>query len=392
MVEVIRKSDTKNMEYCPIEKKCGSCQYISLPYEKQLQTKKQECIDLINQSRVKNIYVEDVVGMEVPYFYRNKVVVAFNQKYEYGFYEEDSHSIIPYKRCLLHEEESDLIIKKIQQLFKKYKVSIYDKRNGYGLVRHVLIRRGVATNQTMIVLVCSDSFFQGSKNFCNELIKQFPSIKTVVLNINRRDTSIVLGHEEKILYGKGFIIDKLNGLSFKISSRSFYQVNHKQCEALYDKALSLLKLTGDEIVVDAFCGIGTIGMLVAEKVKQVIGVENNEDAVGDARNNAKYNQIDNISFVCEDATNYLCRIAKMKQEVDIIIMDPTRNGSSIEFKEAVHQLHPKQILYISCNPKTLVRDVEYFKKLGYESDNLYIYDVFPQTKHIETIILLQSAK
>jgi len=380
------------MEHCAIEKKCGSCQYITMPYEQQLQMKKQECVELINKSRVKNIYVEDMVGMEVPYFYRNKVIVAFNQKYEYGFYEEESHNIIPYKRCLLHEEESDLIIKKIQQLFKKHNVSIYNKKNGYGLVRHVLIRRGIATNQTMIVLVCSDTVFQGSKNFCNELIKQFPSIKTVVLNINRRDTSIVLGHEEKVLYGKGFIIDKMNGLSFKISSRSFYQVNHKQCEALYDKALSLLELTGQEIVVDTFCGIGTIGMLVADKVKQVIGVENNEDAVEDARNNARYNQINNISFFCEDATNYLCRIADMKQQVDIVIMDPTRNGSSIEFKEAVQQLQPKQVLYVSCNPKTLIRDLEYLKKFGYESDKLYLYDLFPQTKHVECVTLLTRIK
>ena len=390
MIELIRKS--VDMKKCPISDKCGSCHYINIPYEEQLSKKKEYCLSLLQETRLSKIKVRDVQGMSNPYHYRNKIIVSFNQKYQYGFYEEESHKIIPYQKCLLHEEESDLIIQKIQSLLKKYKVSIYDEKSGYGLVRHILIRRAVKTNQTMVVLVCNEGVFKGSKNFCNELIRNFPSIKTVVLNVNKRKTSIVLGQEEKVLYGKGFIVDKLCGLSFKISSRSFYQVNHDQCERLYQMALSLLKITGNEVVVDAYCGIGTIGMVLAGKVKEVIGVENNKAAVEDARNNAKYNEINNISFVCEDATDYLVRSADMKQKVDIVIMDPPRNGSSIEFKEAIQKLSPKQVLYISCEPKTLVRDMEYFKKLGYEAEMMYPYDMFPQTKHIECVTLLSGIK
>ena len=205
---------------CLIEKKCGSCKYINTDYQKQLNIKMNYCNKLLNDQKLDMYKVENTIGMEYPYGYRNKIIVAFNHKYEFGFYEEDSHRIIPYNRCLLHEEVSDLIIKKIQSLLKRYRVSIYDENRNRGLLRHVLIRRAVITDQTMVVLVCNDNVFKGSKNFCNELIKSFPSIKTVVLNVNKRKTSIVLGNDEKVLYGKGFIVDELCGLKFKISPKS----------------------------------------------------------------------------------------------------------------------------------------------------------------------------
>ena len=390
MIKEIRKR--KNMKHCPIAKKCGSCQYIDIPYQKQLLEKKDYCTSLIQKCKLKGIKIEDVAGMENPYSYRNKIIISFNQKYEYGFYEENSHKIIPYKHCLLHEEESDLIITKIQSLFKKYRVSIYDDSKRKGLVRHILIRRAMETNQTMIVLVCTESVFPGSKNFCNELVKSFSSIKTIVLNVNKRKTSIVLGNEEKLLYGKGFVVDKLCGLSFKISASSFYQINHKQCEQLYKKLLSLLSLKGSEVVVDAYCGIGTIGMLVAKNVKQVIGIEKNQEAVMDAINNAKHNEIRNISFICEDATDYMNQLVTKKKNVDIIILDPPRIGSTKEFMDAVKKLNVKQVVYVSCDPNSLIRDMQYFKTLGYQTDVLYPYDMFPHTKHTEIIILLQRGK
>ena len=250
---------------CLIERKCGSCKYINVEYNQQLEIKTNYCKDLLKNNNLNMYKVEKIKGMQYPYEYRNKIIVAFNQKYEFGFYEENSHRIIPYNRCLLHEEVSDLIIKKIQSLLKRYRVSIYDEKRQRGLLRHVLIRRAIVKDQTMIVLVCNDNVFKGSKNFCNELVKSFPSIKTVVLNVNKRKTSIVLGNEEKVLYGKGFIVDELCGLTFKISPKSFYQINHEQCQALYNKAIDLLELKGNEIVIDAYCGIGTIGMVAAKK-------------------------------------------------------------------------------------------------------------------------------
>lgn len=376
------------MMKCLIEKKCGSCKYINIDYNKQLEIKKEYCNELLKKHDLSMYKVEDIVGMPYPYEYRNKIIIAFNQKYEFGFYEEDSHKIVPYNRCLLHEELSDQIIKKIQSLLKRYRVSIYDENRRKGLLRHVLIRRAIITNQTMVVLVCNENVFKGSKNFCNELVKSFPSIKTVVLNVNRRKTSIVLGNEEKVLYGKGFIVDELCGLKFKISPRSFYQINHEQCEKLYNKALSLLELKKNDTVIDAYCGIGTIGMIAAKSVKEVIGVELNKDAIKDANNNAKMNKINNIRFINDDASDFMVKLAKNKHNIDCVIMDPPRSGSTKEFMDAIRILNPKKVVYISCDPSSQVRDIKYFAKLGYRGNVLYPFDMFPQTSHVETVCLL----
>lgn len=377
---------------CLIERKCGSCKYINVEYNQQLEIKTNYCKDLLKNNNLNMYKVEKIKGMQYPYEYRNKIIVAFNQKYEFGFYEENSHRIIPYNRCLLHEEVSDLIIKKIQSLLKRYRVSIYDEKRQRGLLRHVLIRRAIVKDQTMIVLVCNDNVFKGSKNFCNELVKSFPSIKTVVLNVNKRKTSIVLGNEEKVLYGKGFIVDELCGLTFKISPKSFYQINHEQCQALYNKAIDLLELKGNEIVIDAYCGIGTIGMVAAKKAKEVIGVELNQDAIKDANNNARMNKIENIRFVNDDASNFMAVLAKTKQRVDCVIMDPPRSGSTKEFMDAIKILNPKKVVYVSCDPTTQVRDIKYFSKLGYQGNVLYPFDMFPHTIHTETVCLLTREK
>ena len=377
---------------CLIERKCGSCKYINVEYNQQLEIKTNYCKDLLKNNNLNMYKVEKIKGMQYPYEYRNKIIVAFNQKYEFGFYEENSHRIIPYNRCLLHEEVSDLIIKKIQSLLKRYRVSIYDEKRQRGLLRHVLIRRAIVKDQTMIVLVCNDNVFKGSKNFCNELVKSFPSIKTVVLNVNKRKTSIVLGNEEKVLYGKGFIVDELCGLTFKISPKSFYQINHEQCQALYNKAIDLLELKGNEIVIDAYCGIGTIGMVAAKKAKEVIGVELNQDAIKDANNNARMNKIENIRFVNDDASNFMVELAKTKQRVDCVIMDPPRSGSTKEFMDAIKILNPKKVVYVSCDPTTQVRDIKYFSKLGYQGNVLYPFDMFPHTIHTETVCLLTREK
>lgn len=376
------------MKPCPIAKRCGSCQYMHLPYPQHLEIKKKTCEDALKVSKVKHIKVVETEGMEVPFYYRNKVILAFNKQYEYGLYEENSHKIIPYQRCLLHEEETDTIIKKIQNLLKRYRVSIYDENRGRGLLRHIVLRRAIVTNQTMIVLVCNEPIFKGSKNFCQELVKQFPSIKTIILNINKRKTSIVLGQEEKVLYGPGYITDILCGLKFKISPASFYQINHEQCEKLYTKALSLLQLKGNETIIDAYCGIGTIGMLAAKDAKQVLGVELNKEAIKDAKNNAKRNEIRNINFICADASTFMKQLAQEKQKVDAVIMDPPRVGSTKIFMDAIKTLQPKQVVYISCNPLTQIRDLEYFKVIGYQTTVMYPVDMFPYTKHIESIVRL----
>lgn len=375
---------------CRIFKQCGSCDYLHLAYEEQLKKKREYCVQLVKKAKLSQVKVADTIGAKDPYHYRNKVIVGFNQRNEAGFYEENSHKIIPYTTCLLHDEESDAIIQKIASLLRKYKIQIYNEDRRKGFLRHVLIRRGIQTNQTMVVLVTASSVFPGSKNFVKELTSQFKSIKTIVMNVNTRKTSIVLGNDEKVLFGKGYIEDELCGLKFKISPKSFYQINRNQCEVLYNKALSLLDLKGSETVIDTYCGIGTIGMVASKKAKQVIGVELNKDAVKDAIYNAKMNNIKNIRFINEDATAFMVELAKEKVEIDAVIMDPPRSGTTPAFINAVKALKPKHVVYISCDPSTQVRDLALFKEAGYAFDTMIPVDMFPMTEHVETVCLLSK--
>ena len=375
---------------CKIFKQCGSCDYLHLAYEEQLKKKREYCVQLVKKAKLSQVKVADTIGAKDPYHYRNKVIVGFNQRNEAGFYEENSHKIIPYITCLLHDEESDAIIQKIASLLRKYKIQIYNEDRRKGFLRHVLIRRGIKTNQTMVVLVTTSSVFPGSKNFVKELTSQFKSIKTIVMNINTRKTSIVLGNDEKVLFGKGYIEDELCGLKFKISPKSFYQINRDQCEVLYNKALSLLDLKGSETVIDTYCGIGTIGMVASKKAKQVIGVELNKDAVKDAIYNAKMNNIKNIRFINEDATAFMVALAKEKVAIDAVIMDPPRSGTTPDFINAVKALKPKQVVYISCDPSTQVRDLVLFKEAGYAFDTMIPVDMFPMTEHVECVVLMSK--
>ena len=241
----------------------------------------------------------------------------------------------------------------------------------------------------MVVFVVSSNVFPARRKLVEELLKAHPNITTIVQNVNPRKTSIVLGNEERILYGKGYIEDILCGLRFKISCKSFYQINHDQCEVLYTKALDKLMLTGNEVVLDAYCGIGTIGMCVASKVKQVIGVELNKDAVKDAIQNAKLNSIRNIRFLCDDAGSFMSQLTKAQQKLDVLIMDPPRSGSSEEFLSSAARLKVPKILYISCNPNTQIRDIRMLQKLGYRVEgSMTLVDMFPFTNSIESICML----
>lgn len=371
---------------CDIAKKCGSCQFINQGYVKSLEYKNEECKKIFKDLKVN---VHPVSGMEDPYYYRNKTIIAFDKTYNYGLYEENSHRIIPYKSCLIHDQETDAIISKIAVLFRKYRVSIYDPQRRRGEIRHILIRRAVKTNQTLVVIVSNEAIFKGSKNFCNQLVKAFPSIKSIVLNTNKRQTSIVLGEQEKVLFGKGFIVDELCGMTFKISPRSFYQINHDQCEALYSKALSLITVK-DPKIMDTYCGIGTIGLIASKNAKQVIGVELNKYAVKDAKLNKTFNKVENIKFIQGDATEFMVEAAKQKVDVDVIIMDPPRSGSTETFIKAAVSLKPQEIVYVSCDPHTQVRDLKLFRKLGYDFKDVYPYDMFPFTSHVETVCLLSK--
>ncbi|MDE5591284.1 MAG: 23S rRNA (uracil(1939)-C(5))-methyltransferase RlmD [Acetatifactor sp.] len=378
----------KKNKLCPVASKCGGCQWIDQDYQEQLKAKETRFRKLMEPY----CRPEPMIGMEHPEHYRNKVHAVFGEDRKHnaisGIFEEKSHRIVPVDSCLIEDEKADEIIVSVRSLLKSFKIRPYNEDTGYGLLRHVLIRTGRATGQVMVVLVLSSPVMPSKNNFVKALLKLHPEITTIVLNVNDRDTSMVLGEREQVIYGRGYIEDRLCGRTFRISPKSFYQVNPVQAEKLYRKALDYAELTGKETVVDAYCGTGTIGIVAAERAGRVIGVELNPDAVKDARSNAKCNQAENIEFYQNDAGKFLMDMAEKGTQADIILMDPPRSGSSEEFLNAVAKVAPGRVVYISCNPDTLVRDVKYLKKKGYKVKKCVAVDMFPFTEETECVALL----
>ena len=383
----MQKNDTRERQECPYHKKCGGCEYSGIPYEEQLQKKEKRVAKLLREFGK----VEPIVGMQYPYYYRNKVHAVYAQKKNgeviCGTYEKDSHRVVDIESCLLENKGSTAIIRDIRGLLRSFKIKPYNEDTGYGLLRHVLVRHAHATGEVMVVLVLASPVMPSKNNFVKALRKMHPEITTVVLNINGRNTSMVLGEQEKVLYGKGYIVDELMGMRFRISAKSFYQVNPIQTKHLYQGALDMAGLTGKERVLDAYCGTGTIGMIASRDAKEVTGVELNRDGVRDAITNAKTNQVKNICFVCEDATEYICKAAANKEHFDVVLMDPPRAGSTEEFVDAVISLEPDRVVYVSCNPETLARDLKWFCR-AYRVETIRPYDMFPLTGHVETVCLL----
>ena len=375
---------------CPVLNLCGGCQLLDMEYAKQLDFKQKQVEELLKGL----CPVKPIIGMKDPFHYRNKVHAVFDRDKKgniiSGIYEENTHHVVPVEKCLIENQKADEIIGTIRGMLKSFKIRTYDEDTGFGLLRHVLIRKGFSTGEIMVVLVTASPVFPSKNNFVKALREKHPEITTIVQNINGRGTSMVLGDKEHVLYGKGYIVDELCGCRFRISSKSFYQVNSVQTEILYEKALSLSGLTGRELVVDAYCGIGTIGIIASKAAGKVIGVELNQDAVRDAVNNAKMNGIDNIRFYCNDAGRFLVNMAEQGEKAYVVIMDPPRSGSTEEFMDAVGKLGAGKVVYVSCNPETLARDVRYMKKLGYRAVEAWPVDMFPGTVHVETVCLLSK--
>ena len=373
---------------CPVSRKCGGCRWIHKSYEEQLKQKEKWVKELLQPY----CSPEPIVGMEEPSHYRNKVHAVFGEDKKHnpvsGIYEEGTHNIVPVDSCLIENRKADEIIVSIRSLLKSFKIRPYNEDTGYGLLRHVLIRTGHVTGEIMVVLVLSSPVMPSKNNFVKALLKLHPEITTVVVNVNNRSTTMVLGDKEQVIYGKGYIEDVLCGMTFRISPKSFYQVNPVQAEKLYQKALEYAGLTGTETVVDAYCGTGTIGMIASAQAGKVIGVELNADAVKDARNNAKRNEVKNIQFYQNDAGKFLVEMAEQQASVDVLLMDPPRSGSDEDFLRAVAKIMPEKIVYISCNPETLVRDLKVLKKSGYGVMRGGAVDMFPFTDHIEVVIMM----
>ena len=373
---------------CNISKKCGGCQFQGIPYKEQLKKKQKKEQSLLGAYGK----VCSIIGMENPYYYRNKVHAVFDRDRKgniiSGIYEEGTHRVVPVENCLIEDEKSQAIIRTIRGMLKSFKIRTYDEDTGYGLLRHVLIRRGFSTGEIMVVLVTGSPIFPSKNNFVKALRKAHPEITTVVLNVNDRQTSMVLGDREKPIFGPGFIKDRLCGCMFRISPKSFYQVNPVQTEILYQTAIDYASLTGKEAVIDAYCGIGTIGLIAAKKAGKVIGVELNKDAVKDARINAKENKITNAAFYQGDAGRFMVEMAAKGEKADVVFMDPPRAGSDERFLSSIVKLSPKKVIYISCNPETLARDLKYLTKHYYKVEKIQPVDMFPFCDHCETVCSL----
>ena len=377
---------------CSVAKKCGGCRYQGVPYQDQLRKQQK-----ITEGLLKKFgKVEPIIGMEDPYYYRNKVHAAFGRDRKgnviSGIYEEKSHRIVSVDDCMIEDKKSQEIIRTIRGMLKSFKIKTYDEDTGYGLLRHVLVRRGFSTGEIMVVLVTVSPIFPSKNNFVKALRKEHPEITTVVLNVNDRQTSMVLGDRNIVLYGPGFIKDRLMGLTFRISPSSFYQVNPVQTEVLYGKAMEFAAMTGKERVIDAYCGTGTIGIIASRNARDVIGVELNRDAIRDARMNARENKIRNVRFVPGDAGWFMEGMAAEGEKVDVVLMDPPRAGSDRKFLHSLLSLSPEKIVYVSCNPETLARDLAYLTKRDYLVKKMQPVDMFPVTDSVETVCLLGKRK
>lgn len=376
------------MKKCIYSNTCGGCQFQGVAYEKQLEEKQKRV-----QSLLKNYgKTEAIIGMENPYFYRNKVHAVFkrlkNGEIISGIYEEGTHRVVPTMNCQIEDERAGAVIQTIEKLVKTFKIKIYNEDSGFGILRHVLIRTGKCTGEMLVVLVAADSIFPSKNNFVKALRMEHPEITSIVLNVNDKKTSMVLGERNITLYGNGYMEDVLCGCRFRISPSSFYQVNPVQTQILYEKAVSMAGLTGKERVVDAYCGIGTIGLVASSGAREVIGVELNRDAVRDAIGNAKRNQIKNVRFYQADAGKFLVSMARAGEKIDVIFMDPPRSGSDEAFLQSVMEIKPERVVYISCNPETLARDLGVLTQGIYRVEKVCPIDMFPFTVHVETICKL----
>ena len=379
----------ERLKKCTVSKKCGSCQYQGISYKEQLAVKQKK----MNKLLKKFANVKPIIGMENPFYYRNKVHAVFERDRKgniiCGTYESKTHKVVPVEECLIEDKISQEIIRTIRDMLKSFKIKTYDEDTGYGLLRHVLVRRGFSTGEIMVVLVAASPIFPSKNNFVKALRKKYPQITTVVLNVNDKKTSMVLGERDIVLYGKGFIRDNLCGCSFRISPQSFYQVNPVQTEILYKTAIEYAGLGRKETVIDAYCGIGTIGLVAAGKAKNVIGVELNPDAVHDAKINARENKITNTRFYQGDAGEFMEKMAEEGERADVVFMDPPRTGSDKKFMSSVIKLAPSRIVYISCGPESLARDLEYFTEHGYTVRKIQPVDMFSFTDHCENVVLLR---
>lgn len=390
---ILEPSPERQTAPCKVYEACGGCQLQHLTAEAQLAAKQQVVLDAIQRiGKLSDVQIHPVLAAPEEFHYRNKMQLPVGRKQGRvvaGCYAQGTHAIVPIESCLIQAKANNQAAAAVRQKIEELKIPIYDERTGEGVVRHIMARYAQGTNQLMVVLVVTKSDFRGRDKLAHVLKADLPQLTSLVLNMNSRRTNIILGPRNKVIWGKPFIEEKLGNLTFKISVHSFFQVNTAQTEKLYEVALRYADLTGNETVLDAYCGTGTISLFLAQKAKHVIGIEVVPEAIEDAKENAKRNQITNAEFVVGDVTEVLPKLAQDGLAADVVVVDPPRAGCSAEMLETVADMRPKRIVYVSCNPSSLARDLARLEEMGYKTKEIQPVDMFPQTYHVETVTLLQ---
>ncbi len=359
-----------------------------MSYEEQLSHKMKYLIAKLGRF----CRVEEIIGMESPLHYRNKMQAAFSGDGRgnviSGVWQSSSHKVVRTDNCLIEDESSLWIVRAARNMLREYNISVYNEKTGKGTLRHIMVRRAHQTGETMVVIVTKGERFPRGKEFAEELARRFPQIRTVVHYVNNTETPLWFEKQQEVLYGDGYIEDVLCGKRFRISAKSFYQVNSVQTEVLYGKAIEFAGLTGKETVIDAYCGIGTIGIIASDGAGQVIGIETEPAAVKNAAENAKLNEVKNYKVLGGDAGKIMTKLVAEGQRPDVVFADPPRAGCTKEFLQAIVKCSPKKLVYVSCNPDTLARDAAFLIRNGYKVTKIQPVDLFPHTDHVETVALL----
>ncbi|MBR2704881.1 MAG: 23S rRNA (uracil(1939)-C(5))-methyltransferase RlmD [Clostridia bacterium] len=396
LLEIIEPSKHRCMPDCETYKRCGGCNLRHVDYEETLNIKQEKVQNLVNKTLSNKLNVNKTVGMGNPYNYRNKAIypvgVDKNGDLVFGVYAKRTHEIIPIKECLIQKDISSEIAEFILEQMKKYNVTAYNEETQKGLVRHIITKVGIQTDEIMVILVINGKEIPNELTIANNIVDKFPNVRTVVKNINTKNTNVIMGNKNEAIVGRGYITDKLGDFIFKISPMSFYQVNPVQAEALYNIGIESANITKDDVVCDLYCGIGTIGIFASKFAKKVYGIEIVDQAIEDAKANAKLNKVNNIDFICGDVEEAFEElIKKEKVNPDVVIVDPPRKGLDENTIKNILSLDVERVVYISCNPATMVRDLKMMEE-KYEITDITPVDMFPFTSHIESVAVLNLNK
>ncbi len=393
IVEIIEKSPFRVERKCSESlRQCGGCQIQELDYQKQLDVKTNEVKQVISRiGKLDDVVIHDTLGMKHPFRYRNKAQFPIQKKDNMpviGFYKKKSHDLISTDECIIQHEVNDKIIKIIKTYIRAYNVSIYDEKTHKGLLRHLVTKVGFTTGEVMIVLVANGKKLPYLKELASVLKENIPGFKTLVVNVNTQKTNVILGKENIVAYGDGMIRDYIGELVFEISPLSFFQVNPLQTEVLYNKALEYANLGENDTVFDIYCGIGTISLFLAQKAKKVYGIEIVEDAIKDAKRNAKINNMDNVEFYVGKAEEVVPKMYKEGKRANVVVVDPPRKGCDEKVLDTIVSMEPDRVVYVSCNPSTLARDLAYLNERGYKCHEIQPVDMFPHSVHVENVAWL----